>query len=177
MPPPNISNQTSTDHSLYQTAKALFLHTKKEKKSKSQTPTKMSGRLIGKTALVTGSSNGIGRAVAIALGKEGANVVVNYFSNPSNAEKVVQEIGSDRAIAVGGDATDIAGGKEIIAKTVQKFGKIDILVLCAGVLAQNGSLADTEEADFDRVYKANVKGPYFMAKVGIQKTRPLWDIC
>lgn len=125
----------------------------------------MSGPLAGKTAVVTGASKGIGRACALALGKKGANVVVNYLSNGSLAEEVVKELGADRAIAVKADVSTIAGGKELVAQTVQKFGKIDILVLNAGLLAQNGSLDNLTEENFDRLFLTNVKGPIFLVKV------------
>lgn len=125
----------------------------------------MSGRLAGKTALVTGASKGIGRACALALAKEGANVVVNYASNAAFADEVVKEIGSDRAIAVQADVSSLASGKQLIEKTVEKFGRIDILVLNAGIMAQNGSLANTDEATFDRLYNTNVKAPFFLTKV------------
>ena len=129
----------------------------------------MSSRLSGKTAIVTGASKGIGRAISLALAKEGANVVVNYLSNAASANEVVSQIGQDRAIAVGADVSDLAGGKTLIAETMTRFGQIDILVLNAGLMVQNGSLENTIEEDFDRLYKTNVKGPYFLIKVN----RPL----
>jgi 3-oxoacyl-[acyl-carrier protein] reductase len=126
----------------------------------------MSGRLSGKTALITGASKGIGRACALALAREGANVVVNYLSSESLANEVVQEIGSSRAVAIKADVSDVRGGKQLVEKAIARFKKIDILVLNAGSLAQNGSLANTDEEDFDLLYKTNVKGPFFMTKAG-----------
>ena len=125
----------------------------------------MPGRLEGKVALATGASKGIGRATALALAKEGANVVVNYVHNHVLADEVVKAIGSEHAVAIRADVSDIASGKELIAKTIGKFGALDILVLNAGILAQNGSLEDIDEEAFDRSYKTNVKGPFFMVKV------------
>lgn len=124
----------------------------------------ISQRLTGKTAIITGASKGIGRACALALGSQGANVVVNYVSSEGPAQEVVKTIGSDRAIAVKADVSDLAQGKDLVAKTVEKFGKIDILVMNAGVLMQNGSLENIEESDFDRLYNVNVKAPLFMVQ-------------
>jgi NAD(P)-dependent dehydrogenase (short-subunit alcohol dehydrogenase family) len=122
-------------------------------------------RLAGKVAVVTGASKGIGKATALALGAAGANVVVNYLSSLDSAKQVVQAIGADRAIAIKADVSDLNQGKELVQKTVEKWGRIDILILNAGVLAEKGSLADTTEEDFDRLFKVNVKGPFFLIKV------------
>jgi NAD(P)-dependent dehydrogenase (short-subunit alcohol dehydrogenase family) len=123
------------------------------------------GRLTGKVAVVTGASKGIGRATALALGAAGANVVVNYLSSAASAEEVVQAIGADRAIAIQADASDLTQGKALVQKTVEKWGRIDILVLNAGALAEKGALESTTEEDFDRLFKVNVKGPFFLIKV------------
>ena len=122
------------------------------------------GNLTGKIAVVTGASKGIGKATALALGAAGANVVVNYLSSPTAAEDVVQAIGADRAIAIKADVSDLSEGKQLIQKTVDRWGRIDILVLNAGVLAENGALANTTEEEFDRVFKVNVKAPFFLIK-------------
>jgi 3-oxoacyl-[acyl-carrier protein] reductase len=124
----------------------------------------MSARLSSKVALVTGASRGIGRATALALAKDGASVVVNYVSSAKAAEEVVSEIGSDKAIAIQADMTDPEQSKKLIKQAVDKFGKIDILVLNAGLLWQNGALADVSPEDFDKLFAANVKGPFFMVK-------------
>ena len=122
------------------------------------------GNLTGKIAVVTGASKGIGKATALALGAAGANVVVNYLSSPTAAEDVVQAIGADRAIAIKADVSDLSEGKQLVQKTVDRWGRIDILVLNAGVLAENGALANTTEEEFDRLFKVNVKAPFFLIK-------------
>lgn len=124
----------------------------------------MSGPLAGKIALVTGASRGIGRAIALALARDGASVVVNYVSSAGPAEEVVKQIGSDRAVAIQADMSSLKAGKSLIEQTVQKYGRIDILVLNAAQLAQNGSLEDTTEELFDKLYATNVKAPFFMIK-------------
>ncbi|KAK9320205.1 hypothetical protein V1517DRAFT_10516 [Lipomyces orientalis] len=125
----------------------------------------MSGRLTGKVALVTGASRGIGRATAIALSDEGASVVVNYISSNSAAEEVVREIGADRAISVKADVSKLDDIEILIKQTIDRFQKIDILVLNAGLLWQNGSLEATDEKTFDKLFGSNVKGPFFMVQM------------
>ncbi|KAL2840290.1 hypothetical protein BJY01DRAFT_218579 [Aspergillus pseudoustus] len=116
-------------------------------------------RLSGKVALVTGASRGIGRATALALAKDGASVVVNYISSSAAAEEVVAEIGSDRAVAIQADVSKKDDITRLIKETVDRFGKIDILVLNAGLLWQKGDLLSIKEEDFDTLFAANVKGP------------------
>ncbi|KAK9370573.1 hypothetical protein V1509DRAFT_616215 [Lipomyces kononenkoae] len=127
----------------------------------------MSGRLSGKVALVTGSSRGIGRATAIALGNEDASVVVNYISSSGAAEEVVRQIGADRAISVRADVSKLDEIDELIKQTIDRFQKIDILVLNAGLLWQNGSLEATDEKMFDKLV-GDITGPVFI----VQKATP-----
>jgi len=124
-------------------------------------------KLAGKVAIVTGGSKGIGRATALSLARQGANVVVNYSSDSAAAESVVSEIGANRAIAVQGDAGKIADIEKLVAATVERFGKIDIVVANAGVLPMK-DLEHTTEDDFDKTFELNVKGPYFL----VQKSAP-----
>ncbi|KAI9741541.1 MAG: hypothetical protein M1818_004347 [Claussenomyces sp. TS43310] len=132
----------------------------------------MSGRLAGKTAVVTGASKGIGRACALALGREGANVVVNYLSSRAQADEVVATIGAERALAVGADVADLGGIQRLVAAAVERFGQIDILVLNAGKLLQRGGLDDVDEPAFDHLYRANVKGPFFTVKEAAKHMPP-----
>jgi len=124
----------------------------------------MSGDLSGKIALVTGASQGIGRSVALALAKQGATVVVNYNSNAAKADEVVQAIGADRSVAVQADVSDISASKRLVDTTVQKYGRIDILVLNAAVAIYNGGLDAITESDFDKLYATNVKAPLFLTQ-------------
>ena len=123
--------------------------------------------LTGKVALITGGSKGIGRATALALANQGAQVVINYSSGSSAADELVKEIGSDRALAVKADAARISGIEMLVEQTVKRFGKIDILIPNAAVLPMK-DLASTTEEDFDGAYSLNVKGSYFLVQVGIR---------
>lgn len=119
--------------------------------------------LAGKVALITGASKGIGRAAALRLARDGASVVVNYISDASGAREVVEEIGSDKALAIQADAGNVAAITDMVEQTVAKFGKIDILLACAGI-ATLSPLESTSEELFDKMFGLNVKGPYFLCQ-------------
>jgi len=122
--------------------------------------------LAGKVALVTGSSRGIGAAIARRLVKDGANVIVNYVSNEKAAAEVLDELNAIRpnsAVAIKANVSSIKAMGQFSAEALKAFGKIDIVVLNAGVL-QNKVLADVDEDHFDTIFNANVKGPLFLTK-------------
>lgn len=121
--------------------------------------------LEGKTALVTGASRGIGRAVAVALAAAGAKVAVNYAGNDAAAEetRAAIEAAGGAAILV---KADIAGSEEVegmVRKTIEAFGRIDILVNNAGI-TRDGLLMRMKDEDFDAVINTNLKGVYYTTK-------------
>ena len=123
----------------------------------------MKTNLEGKVALVTGARRGIGRAVALALAGEGADVAVaDIVMEDGRLEKVAGEVralgGSSLAVKV-----DISQAGEVVAMTravLDQFGRIDILVNCAGVWIPGQTLVECPEADWDRVINTNLKGTY-----------------
>ncbi|KAK4694576.1 hypothetical protein P7C71_g3028, partial [Lecanoromycetidae sp. Uapishka_2] len=123
----------------------------------------MSAPLTGLTALITGGSKGIGAATSVLLAQNGANVVINYSSDASAADAIVEKIGSDHAFAIKGDASSIPAIEHMVSETVKRFGKIDILIPCAGLLFMK-DLEHTSEEEFDKIMALNVKGPYFLAQ-------------
>ncbi|MBI4099852.1 SDR family NAD(P)-dependent oxidoreductase, partial [Candidatus Microgenomates bacterium] len=100
--------------------------------------------LKDKVVLITGSSNGIGKAAALRFAKEGTKVIVNYREDAASAEKVVHEIG-DKAFAIQADVTDSAQVKKMFTEAVQKFGTIDILINNAGLATPKPFLKITKE--------------------------------
>ncbi|MDE6959908.1 MAG: 3-oxoacyl-[acyl-carrier-protein] reductase [Lachnospiraceae bacterium] len=115
--------------------------------------------LKGKIALVTGAAKGIGRAIAVALAKEGATVVVNYNGSKEKAEAVVEEI---RGLGTEGCAyqcnvADTDAALAMIKEVIAQYGRLDILVNNAGITRDNLIMKMTEE-DFDAVISANLKG-------------------
>lgn len=127
--------------------------------------------LQGKTALVTGASRGIGRAIAIELGQAGANVVVNYAGNEAAAAETVTKLkalGAD-AVALKCDVSEASEADGLVKQTIEHFGGIDILVNNAGITRDN-LLMRMKEAEFDEVIATNLKGVYNCIKA---VTRPL----
>jgi 3-oxoacyl-[acyl-carrier protein] reductase len=114
-----------------------------------------------KTAIVTGSSRGIGRAIALRLARDGFAVVVNYAGNRAEADKVVGEIESagGRAVAVRADISKPAEAERLFDEAESAFGPIDALVNSAGVMSTQ-PIAQTDEAVFDRMFGVNAKGTF-----------------
>jgi len=122
-------------------------------------------KLDGKTALVTGGSRGIGRAIALKLAKEGANVAVNYAGSAALANEVVEEIkqlGKD-AIAIQCDVSNGESVAEMIKETIAHFGSLDILVNNAGITRDN-LLMRMKESEWDDVINTNLKGVFHCTK-------------
>ncbi|QKE73053.1 3-oxoacyl-[acyl-carrier-protein] reductase [Arthrobacter citreus] len=117
--------------------------------------------LNGKVALVTGGSRGIGRAIALSLAKNGANVVVNYSGNEAAALKVVEEITAlgVKAIAYKANVSNSEEVAALVKNTVDEFGSIDILVNNAGI-TRDGLLLRMKDADWDDVIDTNLKGVF-----------------
>jgi len=122
-------------------------------------------RLTGKVALVTGAQQGIGRAIALAFAREGADVGVNYLDDRGTAEKVAQEIrgGGRRAALVQGDVAQAASAQAMVAQVVRELGGVDVLVNNAGVYPRV-PLLEMRESDWDLVLDVNLKGGFFCAQ-------------
>ncbi|KAE9368814.1 NAD(P)-binding protein [Stipitochalara longipes BDJ] len=127
--------------------------------------------LTGKVALVTGASRGIGKAIALKLASDGAKVVVNYAGNAAAAEEVVKQIGSEQATAIRANAGSVSEITTLIDSTIKHFGKLDILVACAGIMPLN-ELEKVTEEEFDNIFNLNVKGPLFLAQKASPRMAP-----
>jgi len=122
-------------------------------------------RLDGKVAIVTGSSRGIGKAIAERYAEEGAKVTVNWAGRERDAKAVVDGIESrgGEALSVGADVSSSADVKKLVRATMDHFGRIDILVNNAGVMVGK-SVLETTEDDWDRTIDVNLKGAYLCSK-------------
>jgi 3-oxoacyl-[acyl-carrier protein] reductase len=118
--------------------------------------------LSGKVAIVTGASNGIGRAIAERFAEDGAIVVVNHSKSPEKAQQVVIGIQAKggKAVAFQADMSRVSEARRLVRETAKQFGRLDILVNNAGRFMPK-PLAETTEEDFDQVVALNAKGPYF----------------
>ena len=126
-------------------------------------------RLTGKVAIVTGSSSGIGKAIALKFGGEGARVVVSA-RRAKLCEQVanrIQERGGD-AMAIPADVTDEAQVDRLFKDTARRFGRLDILVNNAGIVAQ-GRIADVTTKLFDQVLNTNLRGTFFCCRSGFRQ--------
>jgi glucose 1-dehydrogenase len=119
-------------------------------------------KLAGKIALITGSSQGIGRAIAERFAQEGADVVINYNRTPSGAEDALRNVEAmgRRGLIVKADLSKTAEVRNLIATGIEHFGRLDILVNNAGVETHAPFWEVTEE-DYDRVLNVNLKGVFF----------------
>ncbi len=126
-------------------------------------------RLGGRTALVTGSSQGIGEAVALRLAVEGADVVVHYRSHPEGAHGVAERIAKlgRRSVAIQADLGRAAEAQRLIADAATRVGPLDILVNNAGVETR-ADFWDVSEADYDFVMDVNLKGVFFTTQAFVR---------
>ena len=118
-------------------------------------------------ALVTGSSRGIGRGIALELGRSGHAVVINYFRSPDAAAEVVETIQSSggSAVAVQGDVGSADGRAALVEQTLRSYGRLDVLVNNAGITSQGRKdLLEATEESWDLVFATNLKGPFFLAQ-------------
>jgi NAD(P)-dependent dehydrogenase (short-subunit alcohol dehydrogenase family) len=135
-----------------------------------------SGRLEGKKAIITGGDSGIGRAVALAFAREGADVLISYLEeeepDAKETAQVVEESGR-KAVRVPGDIREETHCQQIVQKAVDEFGGIDILVNNAAYqMVQPGGIADISAEQFDRVFKTNIYATFWLSKAAIPHMQP-----
>lgn len=130
------------------------------------------GRLTGKVAIVTGSSSGIGKAIALRFGAEGAKVVVTA-RRLTLCEQTVEQIRGQggEAWAIQTDVADEQQVERLIAETVKRYGRLDVLVNNAGIIAGGRRLAETSTKDFDAVMNVNLRGTFFCCRAGFTQMK------
>jgi NAD(P)-dependent dehydrogenase (short-subunit alcohol dehydrogenase family) len=133
-----------------------------------------SGKLTGKAAVITGGDSGIGRAVAIAFAREGADVLISYLDEHDDARdtaKYVEEAGR-RCVLVPGDISDRAHCKTIIPKAVEEFGKVDVLVNNAAFQMSHDTLDEVSDEEWDHTVAVNLSAMFTLTKDAIPHMPP-----
>jgi NAD(P)-dependent dehydrogenase (short-subunit alcohol dehydrogenase family) len=132
------------------------------------------GRLEGRAALVTGGDSGIGRAVALAYAREGADVLVSYLDEHSDAEetiRVVEEAGR-RGVAVPADIGDPAHCRRLVERTLEEFGRLDVLVNNAAYQMEHDSITDIPTDEIERVFRTNVFSQFYLCQAAVPHMTP-----
>jgi 3-oxoacyl-[acyl-carrier protein] reductase len=136
--------------------------------------------LAGRVALVTGGGRGIGKAIALGLAADGADVAINYRKDDAAAAETVAEIErlGRRAIAYGASVDDRDACEGMVAKVLDDFGAVDILVNNAGIASRGQTVADTDPAEMERVWRTHAFASWLCSKLVIpsMRTRPRGDI-
>jgi len=133
-----------------------------------------SGKLKDRVAIITGGDSGIGRAVAIAFAREGADVVISYLDEDEDASetaKLVRDAGR-KALEMGGDISQEQQCKKIIERTVQEFGRIDILVNNAAYQMTHESLDEITSEEWDKTFRTNIYSMFYLTKGAVPHMRP-----
>lgn len=133
------------------------------------------GRLTDKVALITGGDSGIGRATAIAYAREGADVVISYLpeeeEDARDTEKYVTQAGR-KALCLAGDIRDEQQCQQLIDRTFEQFGKLDILINNAAFQMTHDSIEEFSTEEFDRTYKTNVYAMFWLCKFAVPRMKP-----
>ena len=128
-----------------------------------------SGRLTDKVAVITGGDSGIGRAVAIAYAREGADVVISYLSEDSDAEDTAEWVrkAGRTAVLVRGDVSDPAHCREIVERTVSELGRVDVLVSNAAYQMNHGDLAEISDEEWQHTFATNIHAMFYLVKAAL----------
>jgi NAD(P)-dependent dehydrogenase (short-subunit alcohol dehydrogenase family) len=132
------------------------------------------GKLTGTAALITGGDSGIGRAVAIAFAREGADILISYLNEHEDAEETarwVRDCGR-HAVTVPGDITDQNHCENLVDRAVQEFGGLDVLVSNAAMQTVHEQVDEWNSEEFDRTYRTNVYAMFYLCRAAIRKMRP-----
>ncbi|OBK28359.1 NAD(P)-dependent oxidoreductase [Mycobacterium asiaticum] len=133
-----------------------------------------SGKLAGKCAIITGADSGIGRAVAIAFAREGADVLLSYLNEDEDAQDVaryVQDAGR-KCVLVPGDLSDPAHCRAVVDRAVSEFGRIDILVNNAAYQMMRENLEDVTDEEWDYTFRLNVGAYFYLVKAALPHLSP-----
>jgi NAD(P)-dependent dehydrogenase (short-subunit alcohol dehydrogenase family) len=132
------------------------------------------GRLQGKAAVITGGDSGIGRAVAIAFAREGADVLISYLSEDDDAAETAKHVedAGRSAVLVPGDLADPQHCRDIVAKAVEAFGRIDVLVNNAAYQMTHETLEEVSDEEWDHTIATNFSSMFHLCKAALPHMRP-----
>jgi NAD(P)-dependent dehydrogenase (short-subunit alcohol dehydrogenase family) len=135
---------------------------------------KGSGRLEGKRAVITGADSGIGRAVALAFAREGADVVVSYLDEEADAQETVRlvEDAGRRAVAVAGNVGDEAHCQSIVQRALDELGGLDVLVNNAAYSMMRESIREVPAQEWDRIFRTNIYSMFYLCKAALPRMSP-----
>jgi NAD(P)-dependent dehydrogenase (short-subunit alcohol dehydrogenase family) len=127
-------------------------------------------RLLGKSALITGGDSGIGRAVAIAFAREGADVVIAYLDEHEDAAETARwiEKARRRLLMISGDITRAEHCTALVERTVDEFGKIDILVNNAAMQRTHDDIGDISDAEWDKTFRTNIYATFYLCRAALK---------
>ncbi|HEV7719301.1 MAG TPA: SDR family oxidoreductase [Arsenicitalea sp.] len=133
-----------------------------------------SDRLSGKVALITGGDSGIGRAVAIAFAREGADVLISYLSEDEDAEDTANWVrrAGRKALTVPGDISNEAHCQSLVRKAVDELGGLDILVNNAAFQRTYASIEDISSEEWDTTFRTNIYAPFYLCKAAMPHLQP-----
>jgi NAD(P)-dependent dehydrogenase (short-subunit alcohol dehydrogenase family) len=132
------------------------------------------GRLAGRAALITGADSGIGRAVAIAFAREGADVLISYLCEHDDARETAHWVEKEgrRALTVAGDVSDPAHCRELVRRATSDFGRLDVLVNNAAFQATHQSLEEISDEEWDLTFRTNVYSMFYLTKAALPHLKP-----
>lgn len=139
-----------------------------------ETSYKGSGKLTGRAAIITGADSGIGRAVAIAFAREGADVLVSYLNEHEDAKETAAwvEKAGRRAVLMAGDVADQVHCREIVSRAVNEFGRLDILVNNAAMQRSHKSLDEISAEEWDKTFRTNIYSQFYLCQAAVPHMKP-----
>ena len=132
------------------------------------------GRLEGRAALITGADSGIGRAVAIAFAREGADVLISYLDEHEDARETARwvEQAGRKAVLMAGDVGDPSHCKQLVERAIREFGRFDVLVNNAAYQMTFKSLDEISKAEWDKTFRINIHSMFYLSKAAVPQMKP-----
>jgi NAD(P)-dependent dehydrogenase (short-subunit alcohol dehydrogenase family) len=133
-----------------------------------------SGRLSGKAAIITGSDSGIGRAIAIAFAREGADVLISYLDEHEDAKETARwvEKAGRKAVIMPGDVAEEAHCEALVERAIKEFGHLEILVNNAAMQRTHQSIEEISAEEWDRTFRTNIYSQFYLSKAALRHMKP-----